>query len=272
MSNFKKVSLKKSEILFSKRQKIVIASIFITVGLLFFTQLKPLLIAQYQYILGLSILAYLLSLWALWEGMSRLKAVVLLTLPTLFTLGLASFYFLLPVRWLTRLPVAIIFGLSFYSLLLSQNVFNVASERTIPLYRAASTVAFLFTLITIFFLFNVVFALKLNFYLNGLLVFLISFPLILQTLWSIEMEQVTSQVLIFSFILSLVMGEFAIAFSFWPIIPTIWSLTLSTMFYCLLGLTTQFWKERLSLRLVLEYLGVGGGVLIFTILTTSWVG
>lgn len=256
----------------TKRQKIIIASICITIGLVLSTQSASFIYGQYRFMIGLTIIAYSLSLWALWEGMTKLKAIILMILPTLFTLGVASFYFLLPVRWLTRLPVAGLFGLSFYSLLLSQNVFNVASERTIPLFRAASTVAFLFTLITAFFIFNVVFSFRFNFYLNGLLIFLISFILIIQILWSIEMEKITALIFTYSLVLALLMAEFAVVLSFWPIIPTLWSLVLSSILYFLLGLTTQLLKERLTKKQVLEYLGVGGGVLIVILLTTSWIG
>ena len=130
----------------SKRQKIVISSILITIGLLS-TQLVNFNL-RFHFIAGLGILAYVLSLWALWESLNLTKAIVLMILPTFFAVAVASFYFLLPVRWLTRLPVALFFGLLFYLLLLSQNVFNVAAIRTIPLYRAASTAAFLFTLLS----------------------------------------------------------------------------------------------------------------------------
>jgi len=213
---------------------------------------------RFRFLLGLSVLTYLVSLWALQEGIDRLKAVLLLILPTLFTLAVASFYFLLPVRWLTRLPVAIIFGLSFYLLLLSQNVFNVAAVRTIPLYRAASTVAFLFTLITSFFLFNVAFAFNLLFFINGLLVFGISFPLILHILWSLEMEErLKFNTIAYSLILALCLGEIALVLSFWPMVTIIWSLTLSSLTYVLLGLSTSYLRGRFGNRLMWEYLGIG---------------
>lgn len=255
----------------NKRQKIIITSVLLTIGLLS-TQLVDFNL-RFRFIAGLGIAAYFLSLWALWEGINPTKALVLMILPTFYVLAVASFYFLLPVRWLTRAPVATLFGLSFYLLLLSQNVFNVASIRTIPLYRAASTAAFLFTLLSAFFIYNVVFAFNLLFLWNGLAVLLISFPLILQILWSITMEdKVTVALVVQSFILSLVMGELALSFSFWPMKTTIWSLSLSSAMYVLLGLTTQFLKGRLSRRVVWEYLGIGAVVLIVSFLTTSWKG
>ncbi len=121
----------------NKRQKIVISSFLLTIGL-FSTQLVDFNL-RFRFLGGLAILAYILSFWSLWEGLNITKAFMLLILPTFFTVAVASFYFLLPVRWLTRLPVAAIFGLTFYLLLLAQNVFNVASPRTITLSTAAST-------------------------------------------------------------------------------------------------------------------------------------
>jgi len=155
---------------------------------------------------------------------------------------------------------------------LSQNVFNVAASRAIPLYRAASTVSFLFTLITAFFLFNVVFAYNLAFYWNMLIVFLISFPLILQSLWTIELGSISKVVMLHSLVLSLVIAEMALSLSFWPLAPTIWSLFLSTTFYILLGMSTEYLRERLTRRIVLEYTGVGIVVLIISFFATTWGG
>lgn len=255
----------------TKRQKIVITTVILTIGLLS-TQLVDFSL-RFKFIAGLSILAYFLSLWSLWEGINLTKAVVLMILPVFFTAAVASFYFLLPVRWLTRLPVAIAFGLMFYLLLLAQNVFNVASIRTIPLYRAASTASFLFTLLSAFFIFNVVFAFNLLFLWNGVAVLLISFPLILQSLWTIFMEDNVPPLLwAQSLVLSLILAELALSFSFWPMPTTIWSLTLSSSMYILLGLATQFLRGRGSRRVVWEYAAIGTIVLAVSFLTTSWTG
>lgn len=255
----------------TKRQKIIITSIVLTLGLLS-TQLVDFNL-RFRFIAGLGVLSYILSLWSLWEGINRTKAAVLMILPTFFTVAVASFYFLLPVRWLTRLPVASLFGLMFYLLLLSQNVFNVASIRTIPLYRAASTANFLFTLMAAFFIFNVIYAFNLLSLWNGLLVLAVCFPMILQVLWTISMEdQIPMSLWVQSFILSLVMGELALAFSFWPTPTTIWSLALASGMYVLVGLTTQTLRGRSGRRVVWEYLGIGAVVLIVSFILTSWTG
>lgn len=254
----------------TKREKIVISCIFISLGLLS-TQLVPFYLT-YRFIGGLTIFSLVLSLWALWEGISKTKAVILMILPTLFTLAVASYYFLLPINWLTRLTVASLFGLAFYTLLLSQNVFNVASSRTIPLYRVASTTVVVITLMTAYLLFNVLASFNMIFFLNGVGVFLLSLPLILQVLWTIEMEGLTSIIIGYSFILALVTGEVGLALSFWPISDAMFSLVLSTALYITLGISTHALRERLNKRLVWEYLGWGILIFLAAFLTTSWTG
>lgn len=255
----------------NKRQKIVISSVLLTIGLLS-TQLVDFNL-RFRFLAGLAVFAYIASLWSLWEGLNMTKAFMLMILPTFFTVAVASFYFLLPVRWLTRLPVAFIFGLMFYLLLLAQNVFNVASLRTIPLYRAASTASFLFTLLSAFFIYHVIFAFNLLFLWNGVAVALVSFLLILQVLWTITMEdRIGAGIVVQSFILSLILGELALGFSFWPSPTTIWSLSLSSAMYVLLGLTTQQLRGRLNRRVVWEYICIGTAVLLVSFFTTSWTG
>ena len=255
----------------NKRQKIIITAGLLTIGLIS-TQLVDFNL-RFKFIAGLGVLAYFLSLLSLWEGLNLTKAIILLILPTFYTLAVASFYFLLPVRWLTRLPVAILFGLTFYLLILAQNVFNVAAIRTIPLYRAASTAAFLFTLLSIFFIFNVVYAFNLPFYWNGMLIFAISFPLILQVLWQLKMEdRVAVATVAQSLILSLIMGEIALSLSFWPTLTTIWSLALASSLYVLLGLTTQVLRGRDNSRVIMEYLLIGLAVFLVSFFVTSWSG
>ncbi|MFH0937627.1 MAG: hypothetical protein V1808_05055 [Candidatus Daviesbacteria bacterium] len=253
-----------------KRQKIVVTSVILSLGLLS-TQLVPFYLT-YRFILGLTILAYFFSLWALWEGINKLKGIILIILPTLFTLAVSSYYFLLPVRWLTRLPVAFLFGLVFYTLLLSQNVFNVASTRTIPLYRVASTTVFVLTLITAYLLFNVMFSFDMLFILNGLGFFLISLPLVLQVIWSIEMEGLTGLNIVYSVVIALLVAEVGLALSFWPISNAMASLMLATVLYMTLGITTHSFRDRLSRGVVWEYSGWGILIFLIALITTSWKG
>ncbi len=257
----------------TKRRKIVAASVILGIAFMLTTLSSNIFYKRYYTILIFGLLSYIFSLWALWEGMNKQKLITVLTLPTLFCLGAASFYFVLNpnyIRWLTRAPAAIIVSALIYLILLSQNVFNVASLRTIPLYRAASTASLIFTMLTAILLFSVIYTLRLNFYTNSLVVFLISFILSISVLWSVEMQTIKNQTLVYCFVVSLLVGELALALSFWPVLPLLWSVSLSIYLYCLLGLLHHLLKDRFTGRLVWEY-GIIGFLVLFVLnLVTSW--
>lgn len=255
----------------NKRQKFVLTAILLSIGLL---AIQIANVAwRYQAIGVLILLTYLLAAWSLREGLSGIEWFTVLTLPPLYTAGVGLFYFLLPARWLTRLPVAAVYGLGMYALLLTENIFSVAAIRTIQLFRAAQAVGFLLTLVTAFFLYDTILSFRLSFWTNALLVFIISFPLILQALWSVKLEDyISPKVWLFSFVLSLVLAEVACAISFWPVNIASGSLFLVTMMYIILGLSQQHFARRLFPRTVQEYLGVGIAVLVIILLTAHWGG
>jgi hypothetical protein len=220
-------------------------------------------------ILGVS--CYFASLWALWEGLNRTKSLVLMILPVMFTLAISSFYFLLPIRWLTRLPEVLLFCFLFYSLLLAQNVFNVASIRTIPLYRAASTVSFIYTIITGGLLFAVVIALNLTFYWNAVVIFLLSYLLSIQSLWTIKMEGIDTKILVYSGIVALLMGEVAATLSFWPFVPQLWGISLAAFLYVSLGIMWDYMKDRFEKVSLLLYSGVAVTIVTASIIVNLWI-
>lgn len=262
----------KLQLALSKRQKIIFASVVVTLGLLLMLMVNIFLRTRFIFILP--VITFLVCLWALWDGINKLKAFTILILPSLFSLGSATFLFLLTWNIYIKIPAAVLIGVLFYCLLLSQNVFNVAAIRTIPLYRAASTASLIFTIITSIFLFHALHVLSLPFAWNGVVVFLISFLLILPTLWSLKMEKVTLEYLIYSLILSLLMAEFAVGLSFWPIQPSslLWSVPLGTVLFILLGIGVDSFKERLTKKEVTLYGLLGVLIILVLFFTTGWVG
>jgi hypothetical protein len=253
----------------NKREKIIISSFLITFAFLFITQGANIVFKRYYLVLIITVLAFILPLWSLKTGISKTKFLTLFILPVFYCTLLTGFYFLFSeIRWLTRLPIAIFLGLSTYSLILTQNVFNVSSDRNIPLYRAASAVNFIFTIFTAFLLFIAIFSLDMPFYLNGVVVFLFNLPLILQILWTVKVENITSQMFAYSAIASLIVGECAVALSFWSAPPAVKALLLDAINYVILGIIIEFLNDRISKRTVLEYSGVGVGVFFFIIMFT----
>ncbi|HUV43058.1 MAG TPA: hypothetical protein VMY36_04130 [Patescibacteria group bacterium] len=258
-------------ILISKRQRFIISAFLLSIGLLAiqFANISW----RYQAIFGLTVLTYILSAWSLREGLNGIEWLTVLILPTLFTGGVGLFYFLLPSSWLTRLPVAFLYGLGLYVLLLTENIFAVAAIRNIQLLRAAHAVGFLLTLLTGFFLYNTILSFRFSFWLNFVLVFIASLPLIIQGLWSINLEEkISQQIWFYSVALSLIIAEGALALSFWPVTVSASSLALITIMYVVLGLTQHHLSQHLFKKTINEYLLVGIVVLAVIILTTQWGG
>lgn len=227
--------------------------------------------SRYQAIAFLSGLSCLLTLWSLRGAASHVASWVTPILPTLFTGGVALFYFLLPTNFLTVVPIILLYFLGMYALFLTENIFSVAAIRTINLFRSASAVGFLLTLLTAFFLYNALISLKLPFYWNFLGVFLLSFPLVLHGLWSVNLEEkISHSILRDSFLISLFMAELEAALSFWPVTLTVGSLFLTSGIYVLLGLAQADLSERLFKNTLIEYLSVGLAVFMIILLYTSW--
>lgn len=253
----------------TKRKKFVFTSVFLSLGLIAVQLVK--LEVRYQAIAGLTLLSGLLTAWVLYKDLSGIEWLPILILPIFYTAGSGLFYFLLPEKWLSRFLVAGLYGVGVYALLCTENIYSVAAIRTIQLLRAAQTVGFLLTLATAFFLFDTIFSLRLQFWLNFSLSFLAAFPLVLQSLWSVELEERISQmVLFYTLILSLILAETALFLSFWPVTVATGSLFLTTTLYVLLGIAQENFKERLFKKALKEYLWVGAIVFLTTFLITRW--
>lgn len=264
-----KTILKKSDQFLSKRQKIVITSIIVTLGFILITQPVNILFRRYYLVAVLALIAYILTVISIWRGLSKTKAILLLVLPVYYVIAFTGFYFLFKyVRWLTRLPAAVFFGVSFYWLILSQNILNVASDRAIPLYRAASTANFVYTIFSFILIVSIVLSLDLSFYWNGLLVALFSFPLTLQSLWAVKMDKLDSRILVYSFLLALILGESAVALSFWPQSSLVNALLLNSINYVFLGILSEYLRDRLKKKVIIEYSQIGGGLMLLIFLIT----
>jgi hypothetical protein len=253
----------------NKRQKFILVSVTLTLVLIA-TQLVDVSL-RFQTIGFLTVLTILLSIFALWGELSGVKYFLLLLLPAYFVAGASLFYFLLPSRWLTRVPFALAFGVSFYLLMLTANIFNVAAIRTIALLRAAYAVGLLFSLLATFFLCNVLFSFHLPSYAIAAGVAVIVFPLYLVGLWSYELDDfVSKKVFRYTVVFTLASMEVAVAFSFWPIVAVNSALAMATIMYMVLGLSQFAFQDRLKPRQVWEHLAVAMAVFIVIVISTHW--
>jgi len=254
-----------------KRVKFGIVSFILSIGFagtLFLTNVN-----RIYAIVGLGLLTLILFFWALKEGLGRNATLLTLVLPVFFSLGVGLFWFLLPVNVLTQIPIILVYSAGIYTLCLTSNIYTVSAIRTIALQRAAKGVGFVMTLFTSFLLFDTILSLRQPVYINFFLIIIVSFPLILQSLWTIPLSSsIGKKLVIYTAVLTLIMAQISMLLYFWPVKIVVGSLFLTTLMYILLGLAQAKFEGRLFLQTVREYLLVGIVVFIGMFIATSWGG
>lgn len=253
----------------TKRKRFLLTSMILSLG---FVGIQFLDI-QYRFlsISGLGILTIILFVWSLREGLGRNLTLLTLVLPTLFTVGVGLFWFLLPASVFARIPIVIFYGFGVYALCLTSNIYTVAAIRTIALLRAARGVGFVLTLVTSFLLFDTILSLRAPIWVNSLLVIGSSYPLFIQGLWVMKLkEKVDRDLILTPAIFSLLMGEIAVSLYFWPVTVVVGSLFLTVAVYMLLGLGQAKFEGRLFSQTIREYLLVGLLVFIGMFIATRW--
>lgn len=259
------------KITITKRQQLVIITLLLTLGLVV-TQVVPGEM-RYPLVVTFSIATYFLSAFGLREDLHGIEWLTLLTLPTLFTAAVLLFYFLLPVRWLTRLPVAALYAVGMYALLLTENIYNVAAERSIALLRAAHSVGFLLTLVTGFLLISTVLSFRFAVGWTAITVGMITFFLVVQALWSVELlPQVSRRVWQIAGAITIILTELAWIFEFWPVQQSLIALFLTTTVYCSVGMGQQYLEDKLYKKTVIEFGTVAVIVFIILLIATRWRG
>lgn len=273
----------------SKRTKFI----FISTLVAFFLWLSGLAQVDYRFGLVLSVAAvsYVLSVWVLFDDLKGIEWITLIILPMMFTLGSGLFSNFLPTAFpgmfgrtlsvevsqllagIFKIIYFLLFGLGLYGILLIENIFSVASIRTIQLFRAARSVNFILTLVTSLFFFTVALSLKLAFWWVVPISFAVSFVLAYPSLWSVDLKNdFGPEVLRYAVSSSFVMAILSGVLCFWPIKPFMGGLILTSGLYALFGILEQRLSNRVYLESLLEY---GVTVLIIIVvgfLTTSWVG
>jgi len=218
----------------------------------------------------LSFMAGLFLFFALYEDLKENFYPQVFILPFLYTLAFGLFYLLVPARLLTRIVITSLYGIGLYSLFLSTNIFTVSSIRTIALLSSARTVFFVITLLSYFFLANVVFSLHTNLLITDILVLAFTFPIVLASIWIYTLEKSLKANLIWTVSLTALILEASTILWFWPSTPTLISLFLTGVFYTVVGLSQAWFEKRLFRGVIFEYLWVA--IVTFTVLLffTDW--
>jgi len=215
--------------------------------------------------------SYAASFFSLYEGIEKIEWYTLFLMPALLSVGMYMFYFLFPVRWITRIPFLTIYGVSIYAILLSSNIFNVGAEKNLQLYRAGFSVNY-FIQTMVFFLFgNVIASFHWGFLANGIVFGLLSGALALQLYWSIRLDMhVSRAVLNHTLLTTLLVFQASLLLSFIPLQESIFALVLAVLYYCIAGLTHLHLDERLFKHSVREYVTILIVILAILFLSISW--
>lgn len=246
----------------NKRQRLVLG--VLVLGLSLFLS---------EYLLGksgvfavftLALLADVVLFIALFNDIEENFNFQLFILPFLYSLAFGLFYLLVPARFLTRIIMSSLYSVGLYSLFLSQNIFAVSSIRTIALLSSARTVSFTISILSYFFLSNVIFSLHTNIFLTIIFLFLFTFPMSIQALWIYTLDKNPLANLSTALALSIAICEIAVVLWFWPSSPTVVSLFLSGVFYSLIGVSHAWIEKRLFRSVILEYVWVS--IVIFIVL------
>ncbi len=269
----KRVSNKKKEddspfLMFSKRQKFVLAVFILSLGL--FT--SEYLFSGYGVAVAgfLAVLTDVFLLGALYEDLQDNFSVQPFILPFLCSLAFGLFYFLTPSRLLSRVLLTSLYAVGLYSVFLSENIFVVASVRTIALLNSARIVTFVITLIAYFFLSNTIFSFRLSFFPTIALFGLFTFLFTLHSIWTYTLEKGIGKDLTWNGILTLCITEIAAVLWFWPTPPTVFALFMAAIFYILAGLVHVWLDKRLFRNVVAEYVWVAIVALFILIWFSSW--
>lgn len=273
----------------SKRAKFVLVGIILGFSL-WLGSLAP---VDYRFglILAISSVAYILSVWVLFDDLKGIEWLTLMVLPVMFTLGGGLFGNFLPaaipsmfgktIQFETSILLANIFKVLYfaffvvgiYGILLIENIFSVASIRTIQLFRAARSANFIFSLITALFFYTVALSLKLPFWSVYLVTFGVTFVIAYANLWSVDLKSTSYQdIFKYSFVSSWIVAGLALILCFWPVKPFMGGLMLTSGIYSLLGVLEQRLSNRVYLEGLYEYGLSSLVIIIIGLLTTSWIG
>lgn len=252
-----------------KRKRFIFATILLTVSMLYTTFYRfdevPILLP------ALVIAVYVLSYFSFLVGISKIEWIMLFLPQIFFSIVYYLFYFFIPARWLTRLPFGILYAISIYALLLSQNIFNIGVEKSLQLYRAAFSVNYLFLTISMFLASSIVLSFGFNFYVVAGLLGIISFPLTLHYLWSINPKtHIERNDILYSFIIMILICEVALFGSFTPIDPSVFALLITGVFYSLSGMFGAYIQDKLFTDKIREYVYVLIFIIAITILSLRW--
>lgn len=268
--NQRKLKKKIISISISKRQKFVSAVILLSFCLFVSGNLLSGVYVVYTAFL-LAVFTDLFLLWSVSKDLKESFIGSIFILPFFYSFAFGMFYFLVPSQLLIRLIATIVYAFGLYSLFLSQNVFAVASIRTIALLSGARIVSFVITLLSYFFLTDITFSLHLPLYFMVPMIAFFTYLLVYQSIRVYALQKSDYPSLSqWAIGVTLCLVESAVILWFLPSSPTIIALFMAGFFYTLVGLSHMWYERRLFRGVMWEYVWVGVVVFLVLIGFTPW--
>lgn len=261
---------KTSRFTISKRQKFLISVVVLSLSLFFSEYVFNSSVLFLSLALGIATDIFLFA--ALFKDLRESFAPQAFFLPFLCSLAFSLFFFLTPTRLISRVVITSLYAVALYALFLSENIFLVASTRTIALTNSAKIVTFVISLLSYFFLINTIFSFRLPFFATTLLIALFSFFFIMHGLWTYTLAKSLKADLLWSLILTICLFELSCVLWFWPTSSTLIALFLTAAFYTLVGISHMWFDKRLFQSVFWEYAWVVGIACLLLVWFTSWQG
>lgn len=266
----KRKQRKRIPLVISKRQKFVGGVVILALGLF----LGDYLFGKYAAVLAF-VLAFITDgvlYVGIYQDLKEQKGIQPFLLPFLCSLSFGLFYFLTPARLLSRIILSILYAISLYSLFLSENIFVVASIRTIALLNSARIVTFIITLISYFFLSNIIFSLRLSIIPTVVIFALFSLLFVAHALWTYTLNWSFKKDIHWTLGITLILLEIAAVLWFWPTSPTVVALFLTATLYIATGLAHTWFDKRLFRGVLWEYMWVAVFAFLILLWFTHWQG
>jgi len=252
-----------------KRFRFVISTLILSLTILISTFF--LFDKAWLFIPILAVIAYLLTYFSIIEEIEKSELLTLFIVPIFFTISYYLFYFLFPIRWLTRVPFVVIYSFSIYAILLTSNILNVGVEKSLQLYRAAFSVNYFYQSVIVFLFSNILFSFRGSYFTNAIVMGIAVFPLSLQLYWSVKLNlNIERELLLYSLLTAIIISQLAVIVSFVPFKPSISGLIITSSYYSLAGLINAHLDDRLFEQTIKEYSFVLAFVILIAILTLSW--
>ncbi len=220
------------------------------------------------HVIPLALLTYIAVYFGILEDVERIEWIQLFILPVYFVIAALFFYYLLPVRLLTRVPFTVVSFVFLYALFLSENIFNVGVERSLPLYRAAYSVINFIMLVVLLMVFTILYSFSFNLYMNALAGTFLLFPLVFHGLWIANPREVLEErIWKYAVVVTALLGFGILIGSFLPLRTNLYAILTVAMTYFLVGITQEVLQDTAFRTRIREYIVVYSVLLVLIVLS-----